>query len=76
MSSEWTIRKLRREGRSSRALERSFTTCQACQRGDCLSCLDVLRSTYSSERICTCGRAGHEAALPANPPTGQLARPS
>lgn len=34
-------------------------TCPNCKLGFCEGCVDVLRSVYTDEMICTCRRAGH-----------------
>lgn len=34
-------------------------TCPACKKGDCGACVDILRSVYADDLICTCTRENH-----------------
>lgn len=37
----------------------SLMTCPRCKAGMCRECVDVLRSIYTDEMICTCKRPDH-----------------
>lgn len=34
-------------------------TCPACKKGECGACVDILRSVYADDLICTCTRKNH-----------------
>lgn len=45
--------------RHYKSLPKALTTCKNCKNGNCNECVDVLRSVYTDDLICTCTRKNH-----------------
>lgn len=57
--------------RHYRSLPKALTTCTNCKQGKCEECVDVLRSVYTDDTICTCTRKNHSG----EPALNQVADP-
>lgn len=46
-------------GRHDQTPKKKDMTCPACKKGECGACVDILRSVYTDDLICTCTRQNH-----------------
>lgn len=53
----------RRARRHAQKAHPFYKVCSNCKRNNCSECVDVYRSVYANDFICTCKKASHEADI-------------
>lgn len=53
----------RRSRRHSQKSHPFYKKCTSCTEGMCEKCIDVVRSMYADDKICTCKKSGHGSSV-------------